>query len=135
MGNWFANVCTLAMSKIYNCHIYLYYFIWNKSLTLSGFYIDQFIMSGIHLMQYTFVMGCFNFTVANSCWARIMELSSLIMGNSYQFMLTLSSISFQVDVHLEVVHLTDEYWNNVVCTLSFRELVRFCWSRINLNML
>lgn len=28
-------------------------------------------------------------------------------------------MSSQVDVPLEVVHLTDEYWNNVVSVLSF----------------
>lgn len=31
----------------------------------------------------------------------------------------------QVDVPLEVVHLTDEYWNNVVNILSFIFLVQF----------
>lgn len=31
----------------------------------------------------------------------------------------------QVDVPLEVVHLTDEYWNNVVNILSFLFLVQF----------
>lgn len=49
--------------------------------------------------------------IAKSC----LDLLGIGCAEETPSQLKLNDVGFQVDVPLEVVHLTDEYWKNVVC--------------------